>query len=77
MEGLLGRALASHENVHHLNGDRSDNTTDGPLRLMPDGKLRSGNLELWSTSQPSGQRVPDKIRWAREILATYGDLMPE
>ena len=31
------------------------------------------NLELWSKSQPHGQRVSDKIVWAKEILALYGD----
>lgn len=29
------------------------------------------NLELWSVSQPSGQRVADKVAWAKEILALY------
>lgn len=53
----LGRALSPHENVHHKNGDRSDN--------------RPSNLELWSSRQPSGQRVVDKLAWARALLATY------
>lgn len=59
MEYFLRRALLPHEEVHHKNGDRSDN--------------RKRNLELWSTSQPAGQRVEDKVEWAREILALYGD----
>lgn len=58
MEGLLGRPLLPHENVHHRNGDRQDNSP--------------ANLELWSTSQPSGQRIEDKVAWALEILRTYG-----
>lgn len=57
MQDFLGRPLLKHENVHHVNGVRTDN--------------RPENLELWSTSQPSGQRVEDKIRWAREFLALY------
>jgi hypothetical protein len=59
MEQILGRPLLPHENVHHINGVRNDN--------------RPENLELWSSSQPPGQRVADKIRWAKEILDLYGD----
>jgi hypothetical protein len=66
MEQLLGRPLLPNEEVHHRSGDREDNATNGPLV-----DFRSGNLELWSTSQPKGQRVSDKIEHAVELLRLY------
>lgn len=59
MEEKLGRKLRPNENVHHVNGDRSDN--------------RAENLELWVKSQPCGQRPEDLVAWAKETIRLYGD----
>jgi transposase-like protein len=70
MARALGRPLLTSETVHHKNGDRSDN------RLRKSHALRCGgkccNLELWSSEQPPGQRVADKVEFARAILKRYG-----
>lgn len=58
MERHLNRRLLPGENVHHVDGNRTNNTLE--------------NLELWSEDQPPGQRVSDKITWALSIIEKYG-----
>ena len=52
MEQVLGRPLFRHENIHHVNGDKTCNTPE--------------NLEIWVKVQPSGQRLEDLIAFIAE-----------
>ncbi len=57
MEKRLGRSLYRDETVHHKDLDRTNNALS--------------NLELWTGSHPTGQRVEDVVAWCREMLARY------
>ncbi len=60
MERHLGRELVKGESVHHKNGVRTDNTLS--------------NLELWSRSQPAGQRVDDLQNENAKLRAEIAEL---
>lgn len=57
MSHHLKREIRRGETIHHLDGDRQNNDIS--------------NLELWSSSHPAGQRIKDKIDWAKKFLAIY------
>jgi hypothetical protein len=63
MEDMLGRPLLPGENVHHKDGNRANWARE--------------NLELWTTRQPAGQRVTDKVAFAVEILRLYPEFARE
>lgn len=63
MEKIIGRPLRSEETVHHRDGNRSNNEPE--------------NLELWSSRHGKGQRIEDKIAFAKSLLEDYGYVVTE
>lgn len=61
MEQVLGRPLRPEETVHHINGQKLDNS--------------SSNLELWAANHGKGQRVVDQVEWAISILKQYPEFL--
>lgn len=59
----FGRLVPLHCVGQNKNGVRDDN--------------RPENLELWTISHPTGQRVEDAVAWAREILRRYNASVKE
>lgn len=60
MESVLGRPLRPGENVHHRDGQKSNNDP--------------ANLELWVKTQPCGQRVTDRVSAALALLKQYPEV---
>ena len=57
MEEYIGRKLFPHEQIHHLDHDRQNNAIE--------------NLEIWSTNQPTGARLTDKLKWVEKTIEQY------
>lgn len=63
MAQYLGRPLLRTEVVHHIDGNKTNNAI--------------ANLEIWHIGHPPGQRLLDKITWAKELLALYEPELPK
>lgn len=63
MAQKLGRKLPPNANIHHIDGDKLNNDPS--------------NLELWTTQQPAGQRVADRMKAAIKLIREHPDFAAE
>lgn len=64
----LGTSWSAYPVIRALVGARTCSNTSLLQKSCDNRDNRPENLELWTRPQPSGIRVSDAIRWAREIL---------
>lgn len=64
---ICGRNVKSVHQSWGLN-----NQINESRRHPKNGILPIENLELWTRSQPAGQRVKDKIEWCIDFLNGHG-----
>jgi HNH endonuclease len=76
-EQMLGRALLPNEVVHHIDGNTLNNDPSNLQVLDSQSvhmKMHHGTLANHMAGvpdRPRSQRVEDKVKWAKEILALH------